>query len=90
MPINKPEKDIIIIVSKDEEFIRKIKDKYGDKYEYYEASSSDTVLNEISLYRNYVKRVFFDFDMPDIAEDVIMEYIKARPMFASVSVNVDN
>jgi diguanylate cyclase (GGDEF) domain len=90
MPINKPEKDMIIIVSKDEEFIRKIKDKYGDKYEYYEASSSDTVLNEISLYRNYVKRVFFDFDMPDIAEDVIMEYIKARPMFASVSVNVDN
>ena len=86
-PIEKPSKDLAVIVSNNKEFIKAIKKKYGKEYEYYEVSSANTVLNEISLYRDYVKRVFFDFSMEDITEEVIMEYIKSRPMFASVSVN---
>ena len=87
LPINHPEKDMIIIVSSNEKFKASIRSKYGDEYAYYELNTAETVLNEISLYKQYVKKVFFDFSMPDITEKIIMEYIKSRPMFASISIN---
>ena len=82
-----PEKDLIVVVSESDNFKNMIREKYGDSYDYHVVSSAETVLNEISLYRNYVKRVFFDFSMPDVTEEVIMEYMKSRPMYASLSIN---
>ena len=82
-----PEKDMIVIVSDNEERKAKIIKKYGDGFIYHSVTDAQSALNEISLYKNYIKHIYMDYSMPDITETIIKEYIRTRPIFDSIEVN---
>ncbi len=86
-PIAAPEKDVIFIATPNGAYSEQIRRLYGDGFLYLEAGEATAALNEISLYRRYVKRIFIDYTMPDITEAALKEYIRSRPLFGEIPVH---
>ncbi len=86
-PILPLERDAVMIVTDNDDHARRIREMYQGEYDCIVVSDATSALNEISLYRKYVKHIYFDYSMPEIAEQVVKEYIETRPMFADITVN---
>ena len=79
-----PDKTIVYIATPDTGLREKIKKVLGHEYVYMESETASKALNEISLYQEYLESVFFDYNMPDMPEEILHKYINSRPIFSRV------
>ena len=86
--VKEPAKPIVYIATPDKAICDRIKAACGpEMYSYMESSVASVALNEISLYQDFLESVFFDYNMPDMDEDVLHKYMNSRPIFAQIPVH---
>jgi len=84
--VEPPEKSAVFLMTADPALRERLKSWLNPQYVCLEAGQATEALNEISLYRDYLKAVYVDFAIPGIHPAALRAYIHSRPMFTEISV----
>lgn len=83
--VTPPDGEAVFLASHDPKLRERLKRRLGG-FTYLEAGETTRALNEISLYRRYLKAIYMDYTMPDIAESALRAYIRSSPTFVGIPV----
>lgn len=81
-----PELPPVYVISRDEEKTERIRERLKGRYACMSAGGVTQGLNDICLYKKYLKAVYVDYSTSDIPESALRDYVSSSPLFSGMTV----
>ncbi|MBO4914571.1 MAG: diguanylate cyclase [Oscillospiraceae bacterium] len=81
-----PELPPVYVISRDEKVISDVAERVKGRYACMSAGGATQALNDICLYRKFIKAVYVDYSTSDIPEDALRYIVSSSPLFSGMTV----